>query len=72
MPLLEAIDTLEELQTAAEDPDAFMGRLMQVSTPLAQNLSKRVAIAKLRKPLEEWLNQTGASGMPGGACAACP
>ena len=69
VPLLEAVDTLEELQAAVEDPPAFVNRLMQATTPLAQKLAKKVAIAKLRKPLEAWLNQKGASGMP--RCFCC-
>ena len=56
MPLLEAIDTLEELQTAAEDPPAFMNRVMQENTTLAQKLAlqaaKRAVIRRVRPVLE--------------------
>ncbi len=59
MPLLEAVDTIEELQAAINDPEAFMSRLLQAGTPLARKLAmqaaKRAIIARLRPALEPHL-----------------
>ena len=48
LPVLEQVDTLEELQQALEDPDAFLAHLGAAAGPAA----RRFVIAKLRPKLE--------------------
>ena len=47
-PLLEAVDSIQELRAAAEDPVGFLQRLAKSSGPAA----KKLAIMQL-KPLHE-------------------
>ena len=59
LPLLEAVDTLRELQVALEDPAGFLEGLTQAGTPLARKLAlraaKHVVIARARPVLEPHL-----------------
>ena len=60
------VESVDDLESAKEDLEPL---LLETMAKAAGNVAKRVAIAKLRKPLEGWLNQTGASGMTRGVHA---
>ena len=51
LPALELIDTLEEVQAAIADPEAFLTNLASASAPVAI----RLAIAKLKPTLQPLL-----------------
>ena len=51
MPALELMDTVEELEAAIDDPEAFCRRLLSAVGPVG----KRIALAKLRPKLEATL-----------------
>ena len=59
------MDSIDDLESAKEDLEPL---LLEAMAKAAGNTAKKVAIAKLRKPLEGWLNQNGASGMRRGGC----
>ena len=56
MPVLEAFDTLEELQAAVAEPDSFIQALL---TSASGPAAKKMAIARLRRSLEPTLEQRG-------------
>merc|ERR1719191_2414891 len=51
MPALELMDTVEELEAAIDDPEAFCRQLLSAVGPVG----KRIALAKLRPKLEATL-----------------
>ena len=51
MPALELMDTVEELEAAIDDPEAFCRQLLSAVGPVG----KRIALAKLRPKLEAML-----------------
>jgi hypothetical protein len=55
VPVLETIDSLEELRAATEDPEAFLYRVSRAGGPLAKNL----AIIPLKPRLEPCLQAQG-------------
>ena len=55
LPVLQAVDSVEELQAAAEDPEGFLLRIADAATPAA----KALAIAKLRPKLEPLAKKRG-------------
>ena len=54
--ILEAVESAEDLESAKEDLEPLLAKTMAKAVGDA---AKRVAIAKLRKPLEAWLNERG-------------
>ena len=38
LPVLETVDSVEELLAAVEDPEAFLSRLASSATPMARKL----------------------------------
>ena len=55
LPVLEAIDTVEELQAAVADPGGNLAKLAKTSIPLA----KKLAIMKLKPKMEARLLKQG-------------
>ena len=54
-PALELVDSMEELEAAIADPEAFLQSLAQSMGPAA----KKIALAKLRPRLEPLLEKQG-------------
>ena len=55
LPILETIDTVEEIQQAIEHPEAFMRELATASAPAA----RKWALAKARPRIEPALKRHG-------------
>merc|ERR1719253_5107 len=53
-PLLEQVDTVEEVEQAIEDPEAFFKGLMNSSIPLAVKLMRPKLEPRLKKRGFEW------------------
>ena len=58
LPILETIDTAEEIRQAIEKPEAFMQELATASTPVA----RKRALAKARPRIEPELKKRGLLG----------
>jgi serine/threonine protein kinase len=54
LPMLEHMDTVDELMDAVRNPEAFIEQLMKDSGPLA----KKIALSKLRSKLEPKVQET--------------
>ena len=59
LPLLRAVDTIDELLAAAEDPEAFLEKLLTSAGPAAKKIAAKRAVAKLRGRLEPALAAKG-------------
>ena len=55
VPVLETIDSIEELQAAVNDPEAFLDRVLRSSGPAA----KKLAIMHLKPRLDPYLRARG-------------